>query len=58
MLLTRNNIDVHKGASDLAAQYKWQMELRNFEGVREWIAKAGLLKPGDTYQPLAADRGV
>jgi hypothetical protein len=32
------------GAWDLASQYKWQLELRDFDGIREWLARAGRLR--------------
>jgi HJR/Mrr/RecB family endonuclease len=32
------------GAWDLAAQYRWQLELRDFEGIRDWLGKAHELK--------------
>jgi HJR/Mrr/RecB family endonuclease len=34
------------GAWDLAAQYRWQLELRDFEGIRDWLGKAHELKGG------------
>jgi len=37
-----------KGAWDLAAQYRWQLELRDFDGIRDWVASARQLKTGDT----------
>lgn len=37
-----------EGAWDLAAQYRWQLELRDFDGIREWVTNAGRLKTGGT----------
>jgi len=33
-----------KGALELANQYKWQLELRDYEGIKEWINKAVNMK--------------
>ncbi len=36
------------GAWDLASQYKWQLELRDFDGIQEWLGKAARLRAADT----------
>jgi HJR/Mrr/RecB family endonuclease len=35
-----------KGAWDLAEQYRWQLELRDFEGLLEWVRIAATLRGG------------
>ena len=33
-----------RGAWELANQYKWQIELRDFDGVMEWVSQAATIK--------------
>jgi CheY-like chemotaxis protein len=33
-----------KGAWRVAANYKWQLELRDYDGIREWVEKAARIK--------------
>ena len=33
-----------KGAWRVAAKYKWQLELRDYDGIRDWIEKAARIR--------------
>ena len=33
-----------RGAWELAHQYRWQLELRDFEGLMEWVREAAIIK--------------
>lgn len=37
-----------KGAWELASQYRWQLDLRDWEGIQNWICEAARLKRGNT----------
>jgi hypothetical protein len=37
-----------RGAWELAAQYRWHLDLRDLNGIQEWVREAARLKTGET----------